>query len=134
MTVEEKRLQEILQEIAGRTEESYPCTPTPGIQFAPDGRISEVISKAGQIRIKKRGQSQWENWAPTLYQSCMNPEQFCIYCLMIKDMGNGKLGLKTLYKEETVDLRACETEVSPWIPQIHKSDCLHCTNCGKCSW
>ena len=55
--MEEKRLQEILQEIAGRTEESYPCTPTPGIKFAPDGRISEVISKAGQIRIKERAES-----------------------------------------------------------------------------
>lgn len=62
--MEEKRLQEILQEIAGRTEESYPCTPTPGIKFAPDGRISEVISKAGQIRIKREGRISGRSGRP----------------------------------------------------------------------
>lgn len=124
--------QQFLARLESRNPEEYPCLPAPGTVFDERGKRTGVVTAARQIRIKTEG--DWEVWSPILYQSCMNPKELRIYCLTAEDLGDGRVRLKTRYKEKIINPQETETEISPWIPQIHKSDCLHCTNCGKCSW
>lgn len=127
-------IQKLLKKLDGEAQTAYPSCPIPQKVLAPDGTIQKVVTCTNQIRLKEKPQSDWEIWAPVLYQSCMEPERIEVRCLTAEVSQDGTLRLAANYGSRHVRPEQAEAEVSFWEPVIQKMDCRHCRNCGRCSW
>lgn len=127
-------MQKLLETLDGNRQTSYPCRPKPEVAADSDGRIYRVVTCAAQVRLKREPQAEWEVWAPTLYQSCMEPENMEVRPLVAEIGEDGTLRLSTKYGSCRIQPESAEIQVSAWEPVIQKTDCRHCRNCGRCSW
>jgi hypothetical protein len=91
-------------------------------------------TKTMQLKITNREDGSGFFLAPTIYQSCMNPDEIRIEPLFIVEESETELLVKNRYQREHIDLTKMKAELLPWEAKIHKSDCLHCENCGRCGW
>ena len=91
-------------------------------------------TKKKQIRIRRPYQKEQEVYAPVIYQNCMRPEEITTYAMQVEKISETELKLHTRYEEAQICVRDCVGEVSDWEEKIHKVDCRHCENCGRCSW
>jgi hypothetical protein len=91
-------------------------------------------TKTMQIKITNPKDGSVFFLAPTIYQSCMNPDDIRIDPLWITEKSGWELLVKNRYQSEQIDLRKMQVELLPWEAKIRKTDCLHCENCGRCGW
>lgn len=125
---------ELLYAFDIKVSEKYPCSSPPHITFSKEGIITKVVTAASQVRLQLREQAKWQVWAPSLYQSCMNPNLCEIRCLAVEVIKPEVWRLNTRYGSCVIELSQVKIEVSPWEASIHKTDCRHCENCGRCGW
>lgn len=93
-----------------------------------------ICTKTRQLQIVDREDGSSMMLAPTIYQSCMNPDEIQVYPLQISVESDTELTVENRYQKERIDLNKKRVEVLPWEEKIQKSDCLHCVNCGRCGW
>lgn len=130
-----KRLknQALLDQIDTSIETAYPCDHTPARIGMTAAGTQKIVTAKSQLRIENPETSEMEIWSPSLYQSSMRPEYKEIRTLKL-EVKDDEWNLQTRYGSRTLDPLRVKVEVTEWIPEIHKSDCRHCTNCGRCGW
>ncbi|HBD41011.1 MAG TPA: hypothetical protein DC035_04970 [Lachnospiraceae bacterium] len=64
----------------------------------------------------------------------MRPDEITIYPLTITLLAEDRIQITTKYQQKEVDLKDKEIEVCEWEAKIHKVECTHCENCGRCGW
>lgn len=128
-------VQRFLQQFDFQTPSGYPCDRKPECICTKDGRILRIVTASSQFRLTEKGTTDSAVWAPSLYQSSMHPEHMEIRTLLVEAQ-NDMLYVETRYDQLSIDLSNTDVkiEVSAWVPEIHKADCLHCENCGRCGW
>lgn len=114
--------------------EGYLCREEPGKRKDDTTGNIKIVTVKTQIRIRDPQGNETEVWSPTLYQSCMNPQRIELRPLYVEICPGGGLRIGNSYGSRTLDLERCILEAAPWVPKIHKTDCRHCENCGRCSW
>lgn len=90
--------------------------------------------KDKQLRITNQQTGENQIFAPTIYQSCMNPQDIRIYEMKIRRQSERRIEIQTHYGSWEVDLSDKLVEVTNWEAKIHKVDCKKCENCGRCGW
>ncbi len=108
----------------------YPWDKAPGKVITEEG--IHLITAKSQLRIGKDGEHP-EVWAPSLYQSSMNPDYIEIRTLEILIKGN-HWKISTRYGSQIVDITKENIKITDWKAEIHKTDCRKCENCGRCGW
>ena len=96
-----------------------------------DGKI---VTKEKQLRIFDEKSGKWEVFSPVIFQNCMRPDEITIYPLTITLLAEDRIQITTKYQQKEVDLKDKEIEVCEWEAKIHKVECTHCENCGRCGW
>lgn len=99
---------------------------------SPDSTSASTTTK--QLRITDTAAGKNQVFSPSIYQSCMHPEQIQIYPLDIQKISESELKLETHYGTWIVNLSGKNVEISDWKGEIHKVDCKKCENCGRCGW
>lgn len=95
---------------------------------------TQVTIHDRQIDVIDKKTKENIHYSPTVYQSCMNPEDIRVYDMKLRRMQKSKLQIVTKYESITIDAKEYEFEVKPWQAIIHKPQCTQCENCGRCSW
>lgn len=105
----------------------------PGFVKNLNGIIRKVISAKSRIVVKDSKAGEEKSFAPSVYQSCMEPDNVVIHTLQINDQGNGIFEIKTKYDSCRINILECDLTVFPWHASLQRMDCRHCENCGRCS-
>lgn len=108
----------------------YPWDKVPGKEVTKEGM--RLITAKSQLRIG-RDENNLEVWAPSLYQSSMNPSNIEIRTLEILIQGN-QWTISTRYGCRVVDITKDNIQIVDWKAEIRKTDCRKCENCGRCGW
>lgn len=121
---------DLLEQIDVSDSSLYPVDRSPerGENFCCTAK-SEVQVTDAQGEVKE--------FAPTLYQSSMNPDYKEIKTMKIevkKKEEKTYVEFSSRYFHETVEVADQTFQVLPWKAKIEKADCLHCCNCGRCGW
>ena len=120
-----------LAQMDQKTPNGYQCDKEPGYYEEKDGW--KVVTALSKIQVKNEKTGDTAEYSPHLYQSSMHPEQMQIRTLTVGCRGEevyieAPYDKKMLHPEETI------VGVEPYLPEIIKPDCLHCCNCGRCSY
>ncbi|WOC32649.1 MULTISPECIES: hypothetical protein [Caproicibacterium] len=110
----------------------YPCTQPPEIQYDATGAAQKIVTASTQVKVSADGTQTV--FAPSLYQNCMRPEEITILPLTLEFLPSGLLRLSTRYSHAEVSIAAADIQTADWQAVFHPSDCIHCTNCGRCGW
>ena len=94
----------------------------------------KMVTKEKQLRIFDEKSGKWEVFSPVIFQNCMRPEEVTIYPLTITLLAEDRIQIKTKYQQREFDLKDKEIELCEWEAKIHKVECTHCENCGRCGW
>lgn len=122
----------LLEQINICADTPYPCDKTPGKYKGSNSSSLTYVTAGTRIILTSKEGTRTE-WAPSLYQSCMNLEHKEIRTLSIT-LCNNKLSFQTRYDCCTVNPEETKIELFAWTPSQKKANCLACTNCGRCSW
>lgn len=95
---------------------------------------AQIAIQDKQIDVMRKDTKEKFHYSPTVYQSCMNPEDIRVYDMKLQRIQKSKLQIVTKYESVTIDTRDYEFEVKSWQAVIHKPKCTQCENCGRCSW
>ena len=106
---------------------SWPCRTKTGIFEEEDGSV-RIVTAEQQIEIGS------EIYAPVFYQNCMKPEEKTLIPLVVTLSADGKRARIQDINRETWWKSGEKARILPWKPQTGKKSCIHCTNCGRCSW
>lgn len=121
----------------------YPCDPEPGIA-EENGQIRRIVTASHRFRLHDVPSASCEvpetaadpvqEIAPIVYQSCMHPEQICIYPVEL-EFTDGRVVFRVRGQQWIVSEKdASSVEILDWRAKLEKKSCIPCTNCGKCSW
>ena len=127
-------IQEFLEHINTEENKDYPADPKPMCRRTEDGTIIRAVTANTQLRYRSSENEEWKVLAPVLYQSCMRPEEILIRSLNFTVRPDGFLEIQNKYERILLKLSDIQAELSQWNAEIHASDCLHCSNCGRCGW
>ena len=114
-----------------------------GLQFTGDyNKIWQFIEEdentfsttTKQLRITDTVTGENQVFSPSIYQSCMHPEEIKIYEMTVRKFSETEIEIQTHYGTWNVSLEGKKVEISPWKGEIHKVDCKKCENCGRCGW
>ena len=94
----------------------------------------KMVTKEKQLRIFDEKSGEWEVFSPVIFQNCMRPEEVTIYPLTITLLAEDRIQIETKYQQRDFDLKDKEIELCEWEAKIHKVECTHCENCGRCGW
>ena len=94
----------------------------------------KMVTKEKQLRIFDEKSGKWEVFSPVIFQNCMRPEEVTIYPLTITLLAEDRIQIETKYQQREFDLKDKEIELCEWEAKIHKVECTHCENCGRCGW
>ncbi|MBO5488599.1 MAG: hypothetical protein J5972_01695 [Eubacterium sp.] len=117
----------ILNEIDCVSTLDYPTDAT------PEKGKDYIVTAASQIVVGNWETGEEAVYSPKLYQSSMHPEQKTIRTMKLA-WDHGMLQIITPYEKRKLLPEEQILRVEPFDPVIVKPDCLHCTNCGRCSY
>ena len=110
----------------------YPCAQKPAVQYNSDGTLVKIITASSQLKLLEKDVESI--FAPSLYQNCMEPEKIEILPLTLEFLPQNRLQISTRYTKKEVDIDTCRFSTADWQAAFHTTDCVHCTNCGRCGW
>ena len=93
-----------------------------------------LTTRTKQLRVNEIENNRNRIYSPIFYQSCMHPEETCIYDLKVRKVTDTEWQIETHYQSEVINTKKVDLQVSDWEAKIHKADCKKCENCGRCSW
>lgn len=96
--------------------------------------LTTLSTTTKQLRITDEATGENQVFSPSIYQSCMHPENIQIYEMTLQIISETEFQIKTHYGNWTVNLSGKSVEISDWKGEIHKVDCKKCENCGRCGW
>ncbi|MCR5691351.1 MAG: hypothetical protein K6G62_03945 [Eubacterium sp.] len=117
------------KEIDCKAPGDYPCDQEVGKKEEGDNcRIVTALS--GIVLADEEGE---KGYFPLLYQSSMNPDFKQVKTLTLTCQ-EGQWEVLAPYQEARKFRPEDVVRVEAYLPEIIKPDCLHCTNCGRCSY